>query len=221
MTVKDLLYKYLDYRSRWTVEHMAKSKPGMVRLKQINALLDAFGLSKKYANPEVETYYSSQEYGRLNRQDYLKRLTDMEYMAQGEFLRDNPIPSDGPLVERLLEELRKGGGYVPGKLNKHFPALNILWGEMLRLRYGIFDLTQHHVTIYEGYIIGLHYSGAMKRMISEKLEEPIARMDSVLCEIMDPKGRTFSEADLIADYGFPSEEELREAEVEWSQDDYF
>ena len=65
---------------------MANSKPGVLRRKQIDALLDAFGLTRKHANPEVETSYHSQRFEKeLNRTEYLERITDMEYMAEGEF----------------------------------------------------------------------------------------------------------------------------------------
>ena len=51
MTVRDLLYKILEYNYLWVLPQNINSKPAKVRLSQIEILLDAFGLSKKYVNP--------------------------------------------------------------------------------------------------------------------------------------------------------------------------
>ena len=69
-----------------------------------------------------------------------------------------------------MEEVREGSGFAPKKLDKHFPGTDILWGQVLDLRYRLHDLVQHHYTIYEGYIIGLHYSRVLKGQIMDQLK---------------------------------------------------
>ena len=58
MTAKDLLLKILDYQYLWILPQNKNSKPAKLRLEQIESLLDAFGLTKKYVNPLVQIKYS-------------------------------------------------------------------------------------------------------------------------------------------------------------------
>ena len=73
MTAKALLYKILDFQYLWTLPQNKNSKPAKVRLEQIDSLLDAFGLSKKYVNPLVQIKYSiTGKKEELNRARHLK-----------------------------------------------------------------------------------------------------------------------------------------------------
>ena len=90
MTAQDLLHKLLEYNRHWTRKHLVKEKPSVVRRQQIESLLDAFGLSKQYVDPSVQIKYSRQgEYSVISRAEKLSKLTNIEYVMHGEFLKDS------------------------------------------------------------------------------------------------------------------------------------
>src|SRR5215213_10035075 len=77
MTAKDLLNKVLDYNYLWSSPERKNSKPATTRLAQIEALQEAFGLTKKYVNPFVQIKYSfAGEKQKLDRAKQLNRITN-------------------------------------------------------------------------------------------------------------------------------------------------
>lgn len=87
MNAKDLLNKYLDYNHLWASPERINTKPANIRRLQIEALQKAFKLTKDNVNPLIQTVDSFEKH-RLNRTQYLSQLTNLQYLLQGEFLRD-------------------------------------------------------------------------------------------------------------------------------------
>ncbi len=86
MTAKDLLCKILDYNNSWSSPDRIDSKPAKIRIAQIEILLEAFGLTKKYVNPIVQGTYSIMgNKEKLNRSQKLNKLTNLEYVLSGSF----------------------------------------------------------------------------------------------------------------------------------------
>src|SRR5690606_38746523 len=102
-----LLYKILDYNNLWSSPERKNSEPAKIRLSQIEILLKAFGLTKKYANPIVQITYSlmgSKE--KLNRTEKLKTLTNLEYVLSGEFLHDRKKDANKELSDKVLLKIK-------------------------------------------------------------------------------------------------------------------
>ncbi len=214
MTAKDLLHKILDYNYLWAFPDVKNDKPATTRLAQIEVLLDAFGLTKKYANPLIEIKY---QYDGLtfNRRQQLDRLTNLQYVLDGEFLRDREEGADKELSEKVLlkiEELYPGS---KNNINNNLIHMKWLFGNLLSFRQNIHKIAFSKTGMSEGFSTGLYYSHYLQAQLKEIIKANLSEIDETLWEILDPLKRTVSKEEI----NYP-DADLDKIDLEWRVENY-
>lgn len=196
-TARELLHLILEFhrmapeRTEWSLEAQRDNPPRLVRLKQIEALLVAFGCGGTDL-PDVGARIDAFLAGRfvlLRRlEDYARVLVEIERTTARRVRRAPDCPFQ---LDDLLA---------------HFVYL-------LRLRLKLEAVAKHNEGVLEvGYT--RWYPVLVAEAVAKQLAEPIAELDRVLALFIDPAGRSFAEADLVARFGFPTEN-LTDIDFEW------
>lgn len=216
MTAKDLLYKILDYNYLWNRPDRINSKPSKVRLSQIEILLEAFGLTKKYVNPLIQIKYSivgNKE--KVDRIKHLNQLTNLEYLMQGEFLFDRETDLNKELEERAMTKVKDIFSDLPEDFFKKRVDIGWMFNDLLRFRQEIYNLTYPTGGMLEGFSIGLHYSQYLQKELKDIIKSNLSDIDDTLCLILDPKKRVFKNEEI--DY---AEVDLKSIDLEWRMENY-
>jgi hypothetical protein len=205
MTAKDLLDKILEYKCFWAFPSTENSKPAKIRLAQIEALLSAFGLSKKYVNPLVQIKYSlTGEKQKLNRAQHLNKLSNLEYLITGEFLRDRDGNANREVSERALAKIKALFTDLPDNLFSKPVDISWMFNDLFNFRKEIHKITFSDNGMLEGFSVGLHYSFYLQGKLKEAIKNNLSEIDETLWLILDPLKReidkqtiNYPEADLI------------------------
>lgn len=218
MTAQDLLYKVLDYQLSWARPDVVREKPATVRLAQIEALLAAFGLTQQHADPLVQVKYSNSSGpgGELNRVQYLGRLTNLQYLLQGEFLRDRPLERNQELAERAQATVLA----VYGELARPWRQSDLSWlyNHLLNFRQQLHGLTLPERGMLEGFSIGLFYSQELQNQLKEHVRANLGAIDDTLWLLLDPARRDLALPSLVREYGYP-DVDLAALDLEWRMSD--
>lgn len=174
MTAKDLLLKYLDYQYLWVLPQRIDSRPGKVRLAQIESLQEAFGLSKGSLNPNVKMERTP----GVNQ--YLDNMSNIEYLKQGLFLGNRPYEENRELVDEAIERVRVVFGDIPESRKSRPVGLGLMFNDLLSFRQKIFEITYPSHGMLEGFSIGLYYSQTLQADLKGIILEHLASIDITL-----------------------------------------
>lgn len=220
MTAKDLLLKALDYRYLWIHPHRVNSKPAKIRLKQIESLQEAFGLSKKYVNPLVQITYSIVgSKNKLDRARYLNSMSNIEYLVRAEFLHDRPEEKNRELAARAKATIRELYPHAPeDRMNR---PVDIAWmfNNLLHFRQEIYNVAYPDEGMLEGFSVGLLYSKFLQRKLKQIVKTNVEEIDDTLWIILDPGKRTIDKDELKKKYNYP-DEDLDKIDLEWRVENY-
>lgn len=199
MTAKDLLYKILDYNYLWSSPERRNSKPAKIRLSQIETLLEAFELTKKYVNPLVQIKYSfTGNTEKLTRAQHLNKLTNLEYVLSGEFLHDREKDANNELSDKIITQIT--ALYSDPDLLDHIRHRTVdigwLFSDLMNFREEIYKITLPENGMSEGFSSGLHYSFYLKRQLKDIIKANLSDIDETLWEILDPYKREVSKEEI-------------------------
>lgn len=216
MTAKDLLHKILDYNHLWSSPERNNSKPAKTRLMQIELLLEAFGLTKKYVNPLVQIKYAfTGKKEKWNRALRLNGLTNLEYVLRGEFLRDREKEVNKELSDKVLLKIRDLYPDLTEYIkNKPFD-IDWLYSDLLSFRQEVYNLTYPNGGMLEGFSVGLHYSFYLKAQLKEIVKSNLSEIDETLWQILDPLKRDISKDEI----SYP-DVDLDNIDREWRMENY-
>lgn len=210
LTAKTLLYKALDYDGFWNVSKKRRdTEPSKARRTQLNILLYAFGISEKnFKHPPIiklengEQLISASMYSTLvnkkaiNRKDYIKSLTDLHYFTYGEFLADIDKDEYSYVINDIVSLGRKifpshAVTIEPTSLN-----LKALFQDLYSFRHrAYFDFESSFLRFTQSLEFRFEYAyvNSLKQGVSEKMPQYFKEVDDLLCLLIDPAGRTFTE----------------------------
>jgi len=216
MTAHDLLLKVLDYTYLWASPDRRDSKPAMVRLSQIEALQKGFGLTKANINPFVKIVYSfSGNKEHLERSKYLEKLTNLEYLLKGEFLKDREADANKELIDNIVLKVSSlYPGMAPDNYRKR-GDIHWLFNNLLNFRQEIYKVTYPNGGMLEGFSSGLHYSFYLQDQLKQIIGENLGEIDKVLSLILDPYKREVRKQDI--DY---PDADLEKMDLEWRMENY-
>jgi len=211
MTAKDLLYKILDYNHSWTSPDRIDSNPAMIRLSQIEKLLDVFGLTKKYVNPLIQIkYFFNGHTDHLNRARYLNKLTNLEYLSNGEFLNDRPIEANKELTEIVCSTIEQLFPNLSENIRNRPVDIKWLFTDLYNFRQEIHKYTCFKPEMLEGFSPGLHYSFHLQKKLTKLINDNIDEIDDTLWLILDPYQKDINMDD--SDYPVA---DLGKIDLEW------
>lgn len=215
MTAHDLLVEFLDYAYLWSSEDLKNAHPAVVRRKRLEALLQAFGLTKAYVNPLKKIMYGlvgSKE--EVTRARHLDKLTNIDYFRQGEFLHDRAHEENRELIGLIIRTLKEELPSIPDADYEKRMHIGWLFNDLLRFRLEVYKLAYPWGGMDEGFSAGLYYSkilaGRLKAIINANTHE----IDAALCLVIDPKKREFSKDELVRTYAYP-DVDLHQIDHEW------
>lgn len=216
MTAKDLLNKVLDYNYLWSSPEIKKSKPSIIRLSQIDALQEAFGLTKKYVNPWIQVkYHFTGEKEKRNRAQYLNKLTNLEYLLKGEFLRDREKDVNKELSDRITTKIIELYPDLPDDILQKSVDIEWLFNNLLNFRQEIYKITYPNGGMLEGFSAGLYYSFYLQRQLKEIIKNNLFDIDETLWLILDPAKRELNKDEI----NYP-EADLENIDLEWRMENY-
>lgn len=199
MTAKDLLHKFIEYESFWD----EKSKPGMIRIKQIESLQSAFHLMKPDSLQNDSFRF-----------EWLEDLDNVDYLY-GDFIEDRPESSFDEIKKKAVEKLKK---IVPNQSEDFFflenKRIEIIYNNLVSFRIQTHKFLSHEDHILEGIDAGFYYSETLIEGVKEKVRESLYEIDDLLWSILDPLKRDIELNTLIEKFNYP-EDNLEYIEAEW------
>lgn len=212
MNAKDLLNKYLDYNHLWASPERINTKPANIRRLQIEALQKAFKLTKDNVNPLIQTVYSSEKH-RLNRTQYLSQLTNLQYLLQGEFLRDRNEEANKELLDRITSKISSLYPGVSDSILYKTGHIHWLFNNLLNFRKEVFKITSSGSGMSEGFSSGLQYSYYLQAKLKESISDNLTEIDDTLWLILDPARREVR----IDEINYP-DVDLASIDMEWKME---
>lgn len=220
MTAKDLLYKLLDYNYLWIRADLLNDKPSVIRRQQIESLLEAFGLSKKYVNPLKQIKYSIVgKKEELSRSRQLNKLTNIQYLRQGEFLHDRAYEDNMELTDLALRKIRELYEHAPEDRMNRPVDIGWMFNSLLNFRQEIYKLAYPNEVMLEGFSVGLIYSQYLQSELKNLIKENLGEIDNILWLIIDPKQREIDIEELKNKFNYP-DVDLDKIDLEWRMDNY-
>ncbi|MBG8552566.1 hypothetical protein [Hymenobacter guriensis] len=215
-----MLHKLLEYRRNWAARDRAQSKPATIRLAQLEALQEAFGLTKQHVNLLVRVKYSLVgQRTELNRAQYLNGLTNVDYLVQGEFLRDRPEESNLAVAERARARVRAVYGSGHEERMARPVQIGWLYNYLLNYRQDLYAVAQPEQGMLEGFAVGLLYGQELANAVKRTIQQSTAEMDEVLGLILDPSQRVVTMDQLVNTYRYPNVD-LESIDLEWRMENY-
>jgi hypothetical protein len=212
MTAKDLLHTILDYQHIWVLSQHTLSKSAETRRQQIDALQEAFGLTKKNVNPSLQITYSmnGEEFDRTTR---LKSMTNLQYLTSGEFLTDRPEEQNHELAQRIKVVISAMYPHMPvNRMEKsHIPWL---FNNLFNFRGEIYKVSYRDAGPVEGFSAGLSYSHYLKKKLKDIIKSNVEEIDETLCLILDPTKSTIEKRELVENYKYP-DVDLDTLDADW------
>jgi hypothetical protein len=220
MTAKDLLHKLLEYRTDWAAPDRVQSKPATIRLAQLEALQEAFGLTKQYVNLLVRVKYKlGGKQIELDRAQYLNGLTNLNYVVKGEFLRDRPEECYSELAEQAKARVHELYQSAPADRMARPVEISWLYNYLLNYRQDLYAITQMESGMLEGFAVGLLYGQDLVNTVKRTIQQSTTEMDEVLWAILDPSKRVITMDQLVRTYHYP-DVELSGIDLEWRMENY-
>ena len=220
MTAKDLLYKILDYQYLWTLPQNKNSKPVKLRLEQIESLLDAFGLTKKYVNPLVQIkYFVGGNKQGLDRARQLNKITNLEYLLHGEFLRDREKDANAELSKKIIDTITSLYPYMIEHINRRLVDIGWLFNNLFNFRQEVYKLTYPDGGMDEGFSAGLHYSFYLKQKLKTLITDNLHEIDETLWLILDPTKRNIEINTLVSQYKYV-DHDFKTLDLDWRMENY-
>ena len=220
MTAKDLLHKILDYNYLWCRSDLLNDKPSVLRREQIESLQEAFGLTKKYVNPLVQIKYSIVgKKGELSRAKQLNKLTNMQYLMQGEFLRDRPYEENKELAERATNKIKELYEHVPEDRMNRPVDIGWMFNNLWNFRQEIYKVAYPNEGMLEGFSVGLIYSKYLQSELKKLIKNNLDDIDDTLWLILDPQKREIDIEELKSRFNYP-DVDLDKIDLNWRIDNY-
>jgi hypothetical protein len=220
MTAKDLLYKILDYKYLWAIPQNKNSKPAKLRLEQIESLLDAFGLTKKYVNSLVQIKYSiTGDKQSLDRARHLNKLTSLEYLLHGEFLHDREKVEILELSNKVIETITSMYPHMTEHINRKPIDLGWLFNDLLIFRQEVYKLTYPNGGMLEGFSAGLNYSLYLQSKLKKLITDNLNEIDETLWLILDPTKRDIEINTLTSKYKYV-DHDFKVIDLDWRVENY-
>lgn len=197
MTAQDYLYKLLAYRHGWADHALAQSRPALLRVAQLEALQNAFGLRKPAA-----TALGAHGGNRHERAYALNTLSSFDYVVRGEFLRDRSEELYQPLIERARTAVCAAFGLPSEDRLARRPHLSWLFNYLFHYRQQLYNMSQPELGMLEGFALGLHYGQLLANQVKEVIQTSTKELDAVLWELLDPTQQDIPLAELSHQYGY-------------------
>jgi len=196
-TAQELLHLILEFRrmtperAAWSLEAQRDNPPRLVRLRQIAALWRAF-LGEGDGAEDVGA-----------------RLGNF---LEGSFVLRRRLEDFAGILVEIDAAMSKRARHVP-KRPLELEDLCANFTSLLQLRLKLDEVAKHNDGVLEvGYT--RCYPVLLAQSVAQEIAAPIEELDRVLALFIAPADRCFAEEDLVARFGFPTEN-LADIDFDW------
>ena len=224
-TAKDLLYKALDYDGFWnTSKRMKSSKPSQLRQLQLEKLLIGFGISKTNAKPQPQikggrqiltVHYISGRSKPMNRDEYLKTLTNFKYFATGEFIADTNQEKYQDLISRIISTSKSVFPHHSEIIDKEPVNLVRLFNDLYNFRLSLYHIIKYSFSKKreQAFSIEDDYALYLRKNFIASMDIHLSEVDEILCAIIDPEMKGLNKEEI--DY---PDDDLKTIDEEWENE---
>jgi len=224
-TAKDLLYKALDYDGFWnTSKRMKSSKPSQLRQLQLEKLLIGFGISKTNAKPQPQikgdrqiltVHYISGRSKPMNRDEYLKTLTNFKYFATGEFIADTNQEKYRNLISRIITTSKSVFPDHSEIIDKEPVNLVSLFNDLYNFRLSLYHIIKYSFSKKreQAFSIEDDYALYLRKNFIASMDIHLSEVDEILCTIIDPEMKSLKKEEI--DY---PDDDLKAIDEEWENE---
>jgi len=224
-TARDLLYKALDYDGFWnTSKKMKTSKPSRLRQLQLEKLLMGFGISKTNAKSQPEKkdnfviegiYFISGKSKSMNRDEYLKTLSNFQYFTRGEFISDKPQEMYRELTDRIISTSKSSFPEQSEIIDKDPISLVQLFRDLYGFRLSVYhmftyDYNKKRIKLFSTVD---DYALYLRKKFTDSMDLNLSEIDEILCTLIDPENKIINEVEI--DYPV---DDLKAIDEEWENE---
>lgn len=213
LTANNLLYNALDYDGYWnSSKRMRDSEPSKARKQQLDSLLHAFQILKKNAkstsqvpsrssnkNVITKTLYStSKNPNSLERLDYIKTLSNFQYLTSGEFIADIDRAKYQDTLTNIVSVTKNIFPHNTKSIEQDSINLVRLFRNLYSFRHIVYNtfesgfLKQSRID----FLVEEEYSQYLKQDFIRTIPGNLTEIDEILCTLIDPEKKSFTEAEL-------------------------
>ncbi len=225
MNAIDLINKALDFvcfhekdMCNWQLEKVKDKPPSLLRLQQIEALLQAFQITNWFRLTSKRIINERGDY-RHNFDTGEHLMSNLEYFIAGNFIPEKESAHNPELV-KVMKDLvlsRHSDLYKHGK--KMYLIFSSGFQDLFEYRRKIHCYTKITGWQLEGIDVVQYYLEKIQRQFMEQLKKDLRIIDNVLSLMIDPEQREFSIQQLKEKYDYP-DVDLKEVDRNWFFDNF-
>lgn len=200
-TAIDLLDKVFDFiemtpiKSQWDVSALKSNPPRLIRFKQIESLLNAFlkNESKPGLIDNVKSFF------------YSSAKPTIHSFLSGNFINQRE-PSDYVSTIKFIKDYVKNNGtYFDETREISLRELAFIYPKLLNYRRQLRSILTFNSGWLEASSTGSQFSILVTNSVSKNLVGKYSDLDKSLELLINPKGLTFTEIELINRFNYPTE----------------
>jgi len=225
MNAIDLINKALDFICfhekqicNWQVEKVKDKPPSLLRLQQIEALLQAFqitnwlGLTSRGILNEKGDYEYNFDTG-----EHL--MSNLEYFIAGKFILEKESAHNAELVKAMKDLALSEYSKIYKRGKKMYLVFSNGFQELFEYRRKIHCYTRTTWIQLEGVDVVKNYLEKVQKEFMKQLKKDLKIIDNILCLMIDPEQCEFSIEELKEKYSYP-DVDLEEVDRDWFFDNF-
>lgn len=157
--------------------------------------------------------------GELARAKQLNKLTNIQYLIQGEFLHDRPYEENQELTVHAINKMKELYEHPPEDRMKRPVDIGWMFNSLLNFRQEIYKVAYPNGGMLEGFSVGLIYSQYLQAELKSLIRANLDDIDNTLWLILDPQKREIDIEQLKSNFYYP-DVDLDKIDLNWSIDHY-
>ena len=205
----DLLDKIFEFcemtpdTKLWTINALQGNQPRQIRLKQINALINAF-FPENTATNLIE---------RTKKLFSDSKNDTIHTILSGDYLNKQNINDFSELVDLIKSTVRTKENFESEEREIHIGHLIMPYQQLIKYKKELRRLLTFNSGWLEASSMTSRFSIYLTNSISNNLTDKYSDLDKALELFINPKNLSFTEAELIAKHHFPTDD-LHEIDVD-------
>ena len=151
----------------------------------------------------------------MNREEYLKTLSNFQYFTRGEFIDDKPGEMYQELTNRIISTSKSIFPEQSGVIDNSSVSLVHLFSDLYSFRHSVYLMFTYNYSKKRIKLFSTvdDYSLHLQRKFVESMNNNLSEIDEILCTLIDPENKIIKEAEI--DY---PDDDLEAIDEEWENE---